>query len=425
MMTILILGRFTNHVDDEDNDEEQVISEKSGKGRGKDIEWIEIARFKDKAEYENSHYFLDIKKYFTMRKGRENWYSDNEHYTCKFARKRSHVKCPLQYKVHFLTTSDEVVLESNTRSHIHKEITEYDTAGPNRHWTIGQTEIVMNSLRNEASAKMVERNLRDANVFTENNFPTSVQLNTKIQHCRSLIRKTLQIFDTHQLREKIEEKLEVPANDTDSYIVYHHVDDEQEKEEPHFSIIWTSKKLTARISDDFIQDDATYRLTWQGYPFFVSGRSTPTGKFFATHVSLSSHEDTRAWKSSYKFVEKIATPKYRMGDGAQEITNAGEEVFGDEGTRLMCWPHTYRNLLKRMAALRNSNPKLQQQLMNDIQNLQWSCHSEKSFLVVFDLLENKYVHGDFISQEKLLLANFFEYFRGQWGPGSHVFRFVI
>ena len=112
------------------------------------------------------------------------------------------------------------------------------------------------------------------------------------------------------------------------------------KEEPHFSIIWTSKKLTAHISDDFIQDDATYRLTWQGYPFFVSGRSTPTGKFFATHVSLSSHEDTRAWKSSYKFVEKIATPKYSMGDGAQEITNAGEEVFGDEGTRLMCWPHS-------------------------------------------------------------------------------------
>ena len=86
--------------------------------------------------------------------------------------------------------------------------------------------------------------------------------------------------------------------------------------------------------------------------------------------------------------------------------------------------HTYRNILKRMAALRNLNSKLQKQL-SDIQNLQWSCHSEKCFLVGFDLLEKKYVYVDFLGQEKLLLANFFEYFRGQWGPGSHVFRFAF
>ena len=113
----------------------------------------------------------------------------------------------------------------------------------------------------------------------------------------------MQIFDMHQLRQKIEEKLEIPFDNTDSYIAYHHVDDEQEENEPHFSIIWTSKKLLARISDELTQDDATYRLTWQGYPFFVLGRSTPTGKFFPSHVLLASHEDTRAWETSYHFVK--------------------------------------------------------------------------------------------------------------------------
>ena len=79
---------------------------------------------------------------------------------------------------------------------------------------IGPTSrlIVMNCIKNEASAKMVKRNLRDANVFAENDFQTSIQLNTKIKHSRSLIRKTLQIFYTHQLCEKIEEKLEIPAD---------------------------------------------------------------------------------------------------------------------------------------------------------------------------------------------------------------------
>ena len=76
-----------------------------------------------------------------------------------------------------------------------------------------------------------------------------------------------------------------------------------------------------------------------------------------------------------------------MGDGAREISNAGEAVFGQDVTRLMCWPHTYQNLVNKMAALRNHNQKLQQQLLQDIQNLQCSCHSEKTFIVVFDLLE--------------------------------------
>jgi hypothetical protein len=252
------IGEEDDIVDDVEGNESEV-PEKNGIGRGKDIEWVEIARFKDKAAFETSHYFLDIKKYFTLRQGRESWYSDSEHYTCKFARKRSFVKCPLQYKVHFMTTSEEVMLQSNTRSHIHQEVTNYDTIGPNRHWTIEQTEIVMNTLRNDGSAKTIERNLRDANVFSEENFPTRIQLNTKIQHCRSIIRKTIQIFDTHQLRQKIEEKLGVPTDDTESYIAYNHVDDENEVEDPHFSIIWTSNKLIARISDDMTQDDATYR----------------------------------------------------------------------------------------------------------------------------------------------------------------------
>ena len=81
----------------EDNTAEESIEEvpiRVGTGRGKDIAWVEMAKFNDKAEYENSVFYLDIKKFFTLRKPRENWYSDNEHYTCKYARKRGFLKCP-------------------------------------------------------------------------------------------------------------------------------------------------------------------------------------------------------------------------------------------------------------------------------------------------------------------------------------------
>ena len=66
-----------------------------------------------------------------------------------------------------------------------------------------------------------------------------------------------------------------------------------------------------------------------GYPFFVSGVSTPTGRFFPTHCMLCSHEDTPSWAAGYKFVRDIAEkrPEFRMGDGAPEITKAGQEVI--------------------------------------------------------------------------------------------------
>ena len=75
-------------------------------------------------------------------------------------------------------------------------------------------------------------------------------------------------MDTHQLREKIGEKLGVPVDETESYIAYHHVDDEDSDVDPNFSIIWTSKKLLARIGDELNQDDATYRYGFNVFHFF-------------------------------------------------------------------------------------------------------------------------------------------------------------
>ena len=55
------------------------------------------------------------------------------------------------------------------------------------------------------------------------------------------------------------------------------------------------------------------RLVWQGFPVFISGRSSSTGRLFPTHVILSSHEDTWAWKRSYQFVKDLDIyPRFRM-----------------------------------------------------------------------------------------------------------------
>ena len=64
--------------------EEGVTAEEATRtcrGPGKDIDWIEIARFANNAEYKESEYFKDIDKNFTVRKARETFYADTEHFT--------------------------------------------------------------------------------------------------------------------------------------------------------------------------------------------------------------------------------------------------------------------------------------------------------------------------------------------------------
>ena len=100
--------------------------------------------------------------------------------------------------------------------------------------------------------------------------------------------------------------LEVPENDTEGYVAYYDDDDEDDDAEPRFVAIWKTKKLIDRCNNRFHQDDA-YRLMCQGYPFFVSRKSTSTGKFFSPiFTTLSFHEDSAAWGQIYKFVQRLS-----------------------------------------------------------------------------------------------------------------------
>lgn len=88
-------------------------------------------------------------------------------------------------------------------------------------------------------------------------------------------------------------------------------------DKPRFTVTFTTPRLLRRFNQKFIQDDATYKMNYMGYPVFTHGVSTSTGRFFLTHVTLSSHEDTKAWKANFEFVKGVAgVPKFHMADGA-------------------------------------------------------------------------------------------------------------
>jgi hypothetical protein len=61
-----------------------------------------------------------------------------------------------------------------------------------------------------------------------------------------------------------------------------------------------------------------------GFPVFVLGTSSPTGRFFATCVVLASHEDKQGWASIYRYVSSLDN---HLADGAKAITKAIDEVL--------------------------------------------------------------------------------------------------
>ena len=104
------------------------------------------------------------------------------------------------------------------------------------------------------------------------------------------------IENTHQMRQKIENHLEVPDNDIEGYIPYYSIqDDVDENDNTRFCVIFSTKRLISFLTkSDVLHIDATYRLNWQGYPVMIVGVSSATGKFFGSMSVLSSHEDSEA-----------------------------------------------------------------------------------------------------------------------------------
>ena len=79
----------------------------------------------------------------------------------------------------------------------------------------------------------------------------------------------------------------------------------------------------------------------------VVGVTNETGNFFPTMSVLTTHEDHAAWEEIYGYIHSLNIhPSFRMADGAEAITLAGENIFGNcqdcqKSSRLMCWSHIH------------------------------------------------------------------------------------
>ena len=95
------------------------------------------------------------------------------------------------------------------------------------------------------------------------------------------------------------------------------------------------------------------------------------------------------------------------------------QVFGEDGVRLMCWSHVFRNIRPKLAAIRKANAALGASMLADIESIQWMAQSEAEFELVCEKFKSHYLEQDLGEVERKLVTDFIEYFLSQWGPGSH------
>ena len=104
----------------------------------------------------------------------------------------------------------------------------------------------MTGVKNEARPKVILRNLREANIFDGMSEPNMIQLYNKITNVKNILDKTRDILTTHDLRQKVAQHLDTPESEVEAFIPFYEVLDEDDEEEPRFTVNLFVKQHTSR-----------------------------------------------------------------------------------------------------------------------------------------------------------------------------------
>lgn len=135
------------------------------------------------------------------------------------------------------------------------------------------------------------------------------------------------------------------------FIVNYFVDHHSKK----FGIFWSSKRLLSLMDESqSINIDATYKLTYLGFPVFITGTTDQMKRFHPFGIALLTNEDTESFAFVFQSLLKANVnykPTILIADCAAAITRAFQLTFPHEFVRLHCWYHVKRNLDSKLKSL--------------------------------------------------------------------------
>ena len=138
-------------------------------------------------------------------------------YACKYSQREKFLPWRKEIRIVFPSDSS-VVFVQECNQHEHIENPDFIDESLVFKWSHQATDIILMGIKNGATPKVILRNMRDKNCFTSSAEPTMMQLYNKISHLKKIMNLTDHIEDTHQMRQKVENHIEVPDNDIEAYI---------------------------------------------------------------------------------------------------------------------------------------------------------------------------------------------------------------
>uniref|UniRef100_A0A915D851 SWIM-type domain-containing protein n=1 Tax=Ditylenchus dipsaci TaxID=166011 RepID=A0A915D851_9BILA len=120
-----------------------------------------------------------------------------------------------------------------------------------------------------------------------------------------------------------------PENQDTAYVVAFKVSEDRKQ----WILVWTTKRLTDSQSKqgrvNHLQVDATYKLLYQGFPYFPVGFSDANKKFFCTFTALCSGETIWCYAGILRAVSQVCStsrqqyvPDFVMSDADTAIESA-------------------------------------------------------------------------------------------------------
>ena len=218
---------------------------------GKDISWVLVEEFDNAPKFYSSELATKINKEFTASRKRQFQYAQVTDYRCKFARKKQYQPCPWKLRVLFLSHCQSVRVESSEhcQDHIHQVKTDINSTGTtsgNYLWTPEMNNYVQQCINNHGKPKVLLRNLEDAGCFENYPRPTMTQLYNKIHAVKNSLKCSPSVGDTFELRQLINNHLEVPEDFHDAYVPFYEILDDDPKN-LRFTIIFSTRNCLARL----------------------------------------------------------------------------------------------------------------------------------------------------------------------------------
>ena len=174
-------------------------------------------------------------------------------------------------------------------------------------------------------------------------------------------------------------------------------------------VISTRRLLSLKKKSVLVQTDATYKLTWQGYPFLLVGTSDADKVFHPFAVAITKGETAEDFAFIFRALYESDlewSPTLLLADGSEAITNGFLSVFHHLDKRLMCFFRVMKNVEMHLKPIIKNKGGLK--LKEDIYLLQ-TCPNEETFENATKLFTQKWKK----STDSSVLA-FLEYFQEQW-----------